>query len=102
MLLENGDFTPVASAEFREDDYVRAQVLYQHLYLEKYTWLNPQYTPAFMKSALVNGILEFQRTSAEDGQLVGVIAFFDCGRTMTAPSSDMMPPFRRRRVSIAC
>lgn len=85
VLLENGDFKPVASAEFREDDYVRAQVLYQHLYLEKYTWLNPQYTPAFMKSALVNGILEFRGLRAEDGQLVGVIAFFDCGCTMTAP-----------------
>jgi hypothetical protein len=84
-LLENGDFKPVASAEFGEDDYVRAQVLYQHLYLEKYTWLNPQYTAAFMKSARVNGILEFRGLRAKNGQLAGVIAFFDCGRTMTAP-----------------
>ena len=54
----NGEFT--VPTEFREDDYVRAQVLYQHLYLEKYTWLNPHYTAAFMKSTHANGILEFQ------------------------------------------
>jgi hypothetical protein len=84
-LLENGEFTLVSSSEFRDDDYIRAQVLYQHLYLEKYTWLNPHYTPAFMKSMHANGILEFQGLRAEDGRLVGVIAFFDTGRTMTAP-----------------
>jgi hypothetical protein len=84
-LLENGGFEVVASPAFRGDDYVRAQVLYQHLYLDKYTWLNPQYTPAFMKSMHARGILEFQGLRAPDGQLAGVIAFFDAGRTMTAP-----------------
>jgi hypothetical protein len=84
-LLDSGAFRFVPSAEFRDDDDVRAQTLYQHLYLEKYTWLNPQYTPAFIKSMRVNGLLEFQGLRAQDGRLAGVISFFDCGRTMTAP-----------------
>jgi hypothetical protein len=84
-LLDNGAFSIVPSAKFRDDDHARAQVLYQHLYLEKYTWMNPQYTSAFIQSMRVNGLLEFQGLRARDGQLAGVIAFFDCGRAMTAP-----------------
>jgi hypothetical protein len=84
-LLEGGEFKLVLPADFRGDDFVRAQVLYQHLYLEKYTWLNPQYTPAFMQSMLAKGILDFRGLRAADGRLAGVIAFFECGRTMTAP-----------------
>jgi hypothetical protein len=84
-LLEDGAFEFVPSTRFREDDFPRAQLLYQHLYLEKYTWLNPQYSSTFMKSMLASRILEFQGLRAQDGQLGGVIAFFDSGRTMTAP-----------------
>lgn len=84
-LLDDSGFAIVASAEFRDDDFVRAQMLYQHLYLEKYTWLNPQYTADFMKAAHAGGILEFQGVRAKDGRLTGVIAFFDSGHTMTAP-----------------
>jgi hypothetical protein len=84
-LLDNGAFRFVPSADFRDDDHARAQMLYQHLYLEKYTWLNPQYTSAFIKSMRISGILEFQGLRAQDGRLAGVIGFFDCGRTMTAP-----------------
>lgn len=84
-LLDSGAFTIVPSAEFSGDDDARAQRLYQHLYLEKYTWLNPQYTAAFMTAMRVSGLLEFQGLRGRDGQLAGVIAFFDCGRTMTAP-----------------
>lgn len=36
-LLNNAGFVPVTSAEFRDDDFARAERLYQHLYLEKYT-----------------------------------------------------------------
>jgi hypothetical protein len=84
-LLDEGGFAIVAPAEFRDDDFVRAQLLYQQLYLEKYTWLNPQYTAAFMKAAQAAGILEFLGLRASDGRLAGVIVFFDCGRTMTTP-----------------
>ncbi|WP_271607386.1 GNAT family N-acetyltransferase [Bradyrhizobium sp. CCBAU 11434] len=84
-LLDDSGLASVAPAELRDDDFVRAQTLYQYLYLEKYTWLNPQYTAAFMKAAHGGGILEFQGLRAADGQLAGVIAFFDSGRTMTAP-----------------
>ena len=84
-LLDDSGFATVEPTEFRDDDFVRAQLLYQHLYLEKYTWLNPQYTADFMKAAHTGGILEFWGIGAGDGGLAGVIAFFDSGRTMTAP-----------------
>ena len=84
-ILESGEFKLVMPADFRGEDFARAQVLYQHLYLEKYTWLNPQYTPLFMQTMLAKGILDFRGLRADDGQLAGVIAFFDQDRTMTAP-----------------
>lgn len=84
-LLDDSGFAIVAPSEFRDHDFVLAQLLYQQLYLEKYTWLNPQYTAAFMRAAHSGGILEFWGIRAGDGQLAGVIAFFDCGCTMTAP-----------------
>ena len=84
-LLNDCGFALVTPTEFRDDDFVRAQMLYRQLYLEKYTWLNPQYTAAFMRAAHAGGMLEFRGLRAADGQLAGVIAFFDCGRTMTAP-----------------
>ena len=84
-LLDEAGLALVAPEEFRDDDFGRAQLLYRHLYLEKYTWLNPQYTAAFMKAAHAGGILEFRGLREADGQLAGVIAFFDSGRTMTAP-----------------
>jgi len=85
MLLDDSGFAIVAPAEFRDDDFVRAQMLYRHLYLEKYTWLNPQYSAAFMRALHGSDILEFCGLRAANGQLAGVVAFFDCGRTMTAP-----------------
>jgi Acetyltransferase (GNAT) domain len=84
-LLSTGAFRFVPATEFSDDDDARARMLYQHLYLEKYTWLNPQYTASFMTSMRAGGILEFQGLRGPDGQLSGVIAFFDSGRTMTAP-----------------
>ena len=84
-LLDSAAFKVVPSAEFSEADDIRARQLYQHLYLEKYTWLNPQYTAAFMTAMRTRGILEFQGLRGQDGRLAGVIAFFDCGHTMTAP-----------------
>jgi hypothetical protein len=84
-LLDNGAFEVVPSADFSAYDDIRAQMLYQHLYLDKYTWLNPQYTAAFMTAMRASGVLEFHGLRGPDGQLAGVIAFFDCGHTMTAP-----------------
>jgi hypothetical protein len=84
-LLEQGAFTAVPPAAFGEDDFARAQVLYRQLYLDKYTWLNPQYTAAFMQAMHAGGILEFHGLSGASGELCGVIGFFDAGRTMTAP-----------------
>ena len=85
-LLESGEFKlGHAGRLFRGEDFARAQVLYQHLYLDKYTWLNPQYTAHFMQTMLAKGILDFRGLRADDGQLAGVIAFFDQDRTMTAP-----------------
>jgi hypothetical protein len=84
-LLEQGDFEFVSTSAFRDNDYARAQLLYQHLYLEKYTWLNPQYTQSFIKSMHTSGIIELQGLRAGNGELSGVIGFFDSGLTMTAP-----------------
>lgn len=54
------------------------------MYLEKYSWHNPQFTDNFLREALNNGILElhgFRR----DGRLDAVLGFYVRDGVMTTP-----------------
>lgn len=84
-LLERPDYRVVGPDEIDPADFERMAWLYQKLYLDKYTWLNPRYTPLFMQLAHQNGLLSFHGLRNSDGVLDGVIGFFEKGDTLTAP-----------------
>jgi hypothetical protein len=65
-------------------DYARIAQLYGFLYLEKYTQLNPQYSEAFIQAAHEGKLMSFYGLR-RDGQLDGVVGFFDMNDVMTAP-----------------
>jgi len=75
----------VTEGPWRDGDFARMAWLYQSLYLDKYTWLNPVYTPAFMARAATTGLLSFTGLRNQSGELDGIIGFFARGDTFTAP-----------------
>jgi hypothetical protein len=83
-LLELDDYQ-WTQGPWEDGDFERMAWLYQKLYLDKYTWLNPVYTPAFIQSGHASGFLELEGLRNRDGQLDGIVGFIDNGDTMAAP-----------------
>jgi hypothetical protein len=67
------------------EDFARMAWLYQKLYLDKYTWLNPVYTPVFIEQAHASGFLDLHGLRTRDGRLDGIVGFIGNGDTMAAP-----------------
>jgi hypothetical protein len=71
--------------EWQQHDFERAARLYQQLYLEKYSPLNPDYGPSFLQTWHEAGLLELTGLRDVHGDLQGVIGLFALGDTITAP-----------------
>ena len=84
-LLHDGQFEVVPPDSIRLDDMARIEELYRLLYLDKYTWLNPQYTEQFMRAMHWARLIQFYGLRGSDNQLAGVIGLFESGDVMTAP-----------------
>jgi hypothetical protein len=66
-------------------DYERAATLYEMLYLQKYSRLNPHYGAHFLHSWHAAGLLNLMGWRNEAGELESVIGIFEAGTTLTAP-----------------
>tara|TARA_R110002073_G_scaffold147200_1_gene299938 strand:+ start:1214 stop:2329 length:1116 start_codon:yes stop_codon:yes gene_type:complete len=84
-LLRDTPFHLAEDDSFTGADYARAQQLYDMLYLDKYTPLNPQYTARYLAEMHARGILQMRGLRDGDGVLVAVTALFENGRTLTQP-----------------
>ena len=84
-LLRNTRLETVGNEGITTADYQRCITLYEQLYLEKYTPLNPQYTATYLAEMHEAGILQLQGLRGADGQLVAVGGRFQYGRTLTQP-----------------
>jgi len=62
----------------------RCRELYNRLYLEKYSYYNPQFTEAFLRLARDEGVLHL-RALRRDGRIDGVMGFFVRNGLMTQP-----------------
>jgi hypothetical protein len=82
-LLAQSDFIP--TRQFTSDDFARMAGLYQALYLDKYTPLNPRYTAEFLERAYTGGLLDLVGLRGPSGSLDGIIGMFRQGDTLTAP-----------------
>ena len=84
-LLAGSGLARVEPEALMPDDFEAIARLYGQLYLDKYTPLNPQYTPAFLCALHEAGLVRFLGLRAISGALVGVVGLFEQGDVMTAP-----------------
>lgn len=84
-VLERGDLEHVGPQALRPEDFPRIADLYGQLYLQKYTTLNPQYQPGFIRAMHETGLVELHGFRDRQGIVQAVIGFFCQGEVMTAP-----------------
>jgi len=83
-VLRKHGYEIVDGKELSDEELARSLDLYNMLYLEKYSYYNPQFTFEFMKLARDNEILHL-RALRRDGQINAVMGFFIRNGAMTQP-----------------
>jgi len=83
-VLRHHAYEVVDGSVLSDDELSRCLTLYNQLYLEKYSYYNPQFTDAFLRLARDAGILHL-RALRRDGQINGVMGFFVRNGLMTQP-----------------
>ncbi|WP_245442540.1 GNAT family N-acetyltransferase [Mesorhizobium hawassense] len=83
--LRTTPFERVGDGDFTEADYARAEMLYNMLYLDKYTPLNPHYTARYIAEMHRRGIISLAGLRRPGGELVAVTGLFENGGTLTQP-----------------
>ena len=83
-VLKRTGYEAVNGKDLSDDDLHRAAHLYELLYLQKYSYYNPQFTFEFLKLARDQKIL-YLRGLKKDGRLDGIMGFFVRNGAMTQP-----------------
>lgn len=84
-LLLKKDYILCHPKDLNEKDYGRIVELYNLLYLDKYSYHNPQFTVKFVQLCHQKKLLDIYGFRNQDGTLDAVIGFFTLGKTTTAP-----------------
>lgn len=86
QLLDRTPLKLVANDAFTAADYVRSAQLYDLLYIDKYTSLNPRYTARYVQAMHQSGLMQLRGLrDPATGQLAAVTGLFANGRTLTQP-----------------
>lgn len=83
-VLRQHPYTVVDGKALSDDELDRCLELYNRLYLEKYSYYNPQFTQAFLRLARDAGILHL-RALRRGERIDGVMGFFVRNGLMTQP-----------------
>jgi hypothetical protein len=83
-VLRKHGYEIVDGKDLSDAELARSLDLYNMLYLEKYSYYNPQFTFEFMKLARDNEVLHL-RALKRDGKINAVMGFFIRNGTMTQP-----------------
>jgi hypothetical protein len=83
-VLRHTAYEVVDGKQLSGGEIERCLNLYNQLYLDKYSYYNPQFSPAFLRLAIENDLL-FVRALRREGQIRGVMGYFVRGGCMTQP-----------------
>ena len=83
-VLRKHGYAVVDGKDLNDEELAHALHLYNLLYLEKYSYYNPQFTFEFMKLARDEGILHL-RALKRNGKINAVMGFFVRNGAMTQP-----------------
>lgn len=84
-LLEKAPFDIVGHDEIQPEDYPRIKELYDFLYIDKYSTINPQFTTAYIENAHRQRLIQMRGLRDGEGVLQGVVGCFIRGGVMTVP-----------------
>jgi hypothetical protein len=84
-LLQTAPLRRCDGADFEHADWARAEALYNQLYLEKYSRLNPAYRAQFMEAWHRAGLLTVTGFRDDNGVLQAVVGTFERHSVVTAP-----------------
>jgi len=84
-LLRQTPYQQDEMRELRSGDAARIAELYRLLYVERYSALNPQFTPAFIEMTHRTGVLRYRGLRDGAGDLVAVVGCFIRGGVLTTP-----------------
>lgn len=85
QLLHKSQYQWVKHSEIQECDIPRIVDLYRDLYLDKYSYHNPQFTEKYIELCLKKQLLILNGLRNPAGQLDGVIGYFIRNGVMTTP-----------------
>ncbi|PYI55507.1 GNAT family N-acetyltransferase [Paenibacillus flagellatus] len=85
-LLDKHGYEPVGPESLKPEDMPRLAELYRALYLDKYSYYNPQFGDAFFELVRSGKLLELHALRhKESGRLDAVLGCYDRGGVMTTP-----------------
>ena len=85
-LLHRTTYRVVGNDELEEEDFPRMTKLYEMLYLQKHSILNPAFTPDFMRLCHARGIVRFYGLRHPSGRLDGMFGVLAVAQTTPLPS----------------
>lgn len=83
-LLDQASYKILSNHEIPLEAIPRLQKLYNSLYLDKYSFLNPQLTEKMFELLIKKNIFEF-RVIEKQGTIEGVVGYYSRNQTMTSP-----------------
>ena len=84
-LLRRSPYTVVPGSELSEADFQRIEQLYNLLYLDKYSRLNPHYSAQWLQRGQAEGWLDVRALRNAEGRIDGALGWFANSALISTP-----------------